>query len=130
MAQLNKVFLIGNLTRDVEVRNTQSGTVVGKFGMAVNETYVSNGEKKQKTTFVDVTAFGKNAENLAKFFSKGSPIFVEGKLDFSQWETDAGEKRSKLAVICNQWQFMEGKKEGAGAPTKEAHTDDYGNIPF
>lgn len=123
MAQLNKVFLIGNLTRDVEVRNTQSGTVVGKFGFAVNETYSANGEKKQKTTFIDVTAFGKSAETLAQFVSKGSPLFIEGRLDFSQWENQAGEKRSKLAVICDRFQFLGGKAE----PQKEAHTDD---IPF
>lgn len=130
MAQFNKVILIGNLTRDVEVRHSQSGTTYGKFGMAINETSRDgNGEKKEKVVFVDVTAFGRTAETLAKFLGKGDPLFIEGRLDFSQWEAQDGTKRNKLSVICDRFQFLGGKKSGDEHTVNNAGTD-YGDILF
>ena len=96
--------------------------------MAVNETSFVDGVKKEKVVFVDVTAFGKNAENLAKYIGKGDPLFLEGRLDFSQWENQAGEKRSKLSVICDRFQFIGGKKEKAEASADDKV--DYTDIPF
>ncbi|HHI81094.1 MAG TPA: single-stranded DNA-binding protein [Planctomycetes bacterium] len=114
MANFNKVLLIGNLTRDVEMRATQGGTQVAKFGMAINRKWNSpNGESKESTCFVDCTAFGRQAEVLAKYVRRGSPLFVEGRLDFSTWTAQDGSKRSKLAVVVENFQFL-GSGQGAG----------------
>ena len=113
MANFNKVLLLGNLTRDVETRYTQSGTAVGKFGMAINRTYTVNGERKESTCFVDCTAWGRQAEVLGKYVSKGSPLFLEGRLEFSTWEGQDGGKRSKLEVVVENFQFLgAGRGEG------------------
>jgi single-strand DNA-binding protein len=116
MASLNKVMLIGNLTRDVEVKHLPSGTAVSEFGMAINETYTKNGEKKETTTFVDLTAWGKVGEIIAQYCRKGSPLYVEGKLKLDQWEKD-GQKRSKMSVTVLNMQLLGGKQsDGAQAP--------------
>jgi single-strand DNA-binding protein len=112
MANLNKVLLIGNLTRDVEMRATQGGVQIAKMGMAINRKFTQNGQSRETTCFVDLTAFGRQAEVLAKYVSKGSPLFVEGRLEFSNWEDKEGNKRSKLEVIVENFQFLGG---GAGA---------------
>jgi len=116
MANFNKVFLMGNLTRDVEVRHTQGGTAVGKLGIAVNRRYtLQGGEQKEETCFVDLTAFGRQAETLQKYVGKGSPLFVEGRLQFSSWEGNDGQKRNKLEVIIENFQFLGGRSsEGGG----------------
>lgn len=136
MANLNKVFLIGNLTRDPELRYSPSGTAVAKFGLAINRTYKGqDGEKKEDVCFVDIVAFGKRAEFCANYFSKGKPIFIEGHLQYSSWETPEGQKRSRLEVMAEGIQFMGGPKTGEGI-AGEAGEEGSGNdgaeddIPF
>lgn len=126
MPNYNNVTLMGNLTRDIELRHTQSGLAIGKFGLAVNETSGKGDNKKTKTTFVDITAFGKTAEILKQYVCKGSPLFISGRLNFSQWEDQSGQKRSKLDVICDQFQFLGSKKDDS--PRDDRPTND--DIPF
>ncbi len=115
MASLNKVFLIGNLTRDPELRYIPNGTAVAKFGLAVNRTYKSqDGEQKDDTCFVDIVTWGKTAELCANYLSKGRPIFVEGRLQYSTWETPDGQKRSKIDVVAERIQFLGGAKTTEG----------------
>ena len=107
MANLNKVFLIGNLTRDPELRYTPSGTAVASFGIAVNRTWTGqSGEKKEEVCFVDINMFGRRAEVINEYFSKGNPIFIEGRLQFNQWETKDGQKRNTLRVVAENFQFI------------------------
>ncbi|MEW6358890.1 MAG: single-stranded DNA-binding protein [Planctomycetota bacterium] len=115
MANLNKVFLIGNLTRDPELRYTPGGTAIASFGIAVNREYTSKakGERVKDTCFVDVDAWGKTAEVINQYMSKGRPIFIEGRLNFRQWEDkQTGQKRSKLNVVLESFQFLGGRGEG------------------
>ena len=114
MASLNKVLLMGNLTRDPEVRTLASGTAVCNFGMAINRNFTDReGNRREETTFVDVESFGKQAETISRYMKKGSGIFIEGRLKLDQWETPAGEKRSKLRITLENFQFVGG---GDGAP--------------
>lgn len=107
MANLNKVFLIGRLTRDPELRYTQGGTAVAEFGLAVNRSYTtSSGEKREETTFVDVIVWRRRAELVCEYMSKGSPIFIEGRLELDTWETPDGQRRSKLRVVADNFQFL------------------------
>lgn len=137
MANFNKVLLMGNLTRDVELRSTQGGTAIAKFGMAINRKFKQqNGEMKEETCFVDLTAWGRQAEIINQYTSKGSPLFVEGRLEFSTWEAQEGGKRSKLAVVVENFQLMGGRSGGQsqgggdrGASATEEQVD-YGDIPF
>ncbi len=115
MANFNKVLLMGNLTRDVELRHTQSGLALAKFGMAINRKWSQNGEQKESTCFVDLTAWGRDAELLNQYVKKGSQLFVEGRLEYSTWEAkEGGGKRSKLEVVVERFQFL-GASRGAGA---------------
>src|SRR6266550_2595935 len=114
MASFNRVILLGNLTRDVEVRYLQSGTAVADIGMAVNDRRKGqNGEWIEETTFVDVTLWGRTAEVAGEYLGKGSPILVEGRLKYDTWEKD-GQKRSKLSVVCERMQMVGSKGGGAG----------------
>ena len=118
MANLNKVFLMGNLTRDPELRYTPSGTAVVDFGLAINRTYVTGGEQKQETCFVDVTMWGKRAVVISEYFTKGKPIFIEGRLRFDTWDSAEG-RRTKLSVVAENFEFVggaSGKSDRAGAP--------------
>jgi len=120
MASLNKVLLIGNLTRDPDVRMLSSGRPVCNFGLALNRNYKdSEGNKREEVTFVDVECFGPRAEAVGRFFSKGRPIFVEGRLKLDQWESKDGEKRSAIRVVLDNFEFVDGgKQESASvAPT-------------
>ena len=100
MASFNKVILMGNLTRDPETRVTPSGLTICKLGLAVSRNYsTKDGEKREETTFVDVDAFGRQAEVITKYMSKGKPIMLEGRLRLDQWEANDGQKRSKLCVV-------------------------------
>ncbi|MGJ3243543.1 MAG: single-stranded DNA-binding protein [Opitutales bacterium] len=106
MASFNKVILMGNLTRDPEMRMTPSGLAICKIGLAVNRRYTTkDGEQREETTFVDIDAFGRQAEVMAKYAQKGTSMLVEGRLRLDQWETNSGEKRSKLNVVCENFQF-------------------------
>ena len=107
MANLNKVFLVGNLTRDPEVKYLPSGTAVADLGLAVNEVYKNrDGETKESTVFVDVAVWARQAETCGEYLSKGSPVLIEGRLQLDQWETQQGEKRSKLRVRADRVQFL------------------------
>ena len=118
MANFNKVYLMGNLTRDPEVRTTPTGLKIAKFGLAVNRRYrTRDDEAREETTFVDLDAFGTQAEIIEKYCQKGSPLFVEGRLRLDQWETKDGDKRSKLGVVVENFQFLgsaSGSKESSG----------------
>lgn len=109
----NKVFLMGNLTRDVELRAVGTGQV-GNFGLAVNRKYkTQGGEQREEVTFVDCEAWGRTAEVLAQYLSKGRPVFIEGRLKFEQWEGKDGTKQSRLRVVVENFQFIDsGKGEG------------------
>ncbi len=107
MASLNKVFLMGNLTRDPELRYTPNGSAVASFGLAVNRKYKQGDELKDETCFVDITVWGKQAENCAEYLSKGRGVLIEGRLSYRSWETDEGQKRSKLDVVANNVQFLQ-----------------------
>lgn len=102
----NKVIIAGNLTRDVELTATKTGTNVANITIAVNETIVSNGEKNTKTSFISCTAFGKTAENISKYFSKGKPIFIDGRLQQEVWEDKDGKKNTKTKVVIEKFEFI------------------------
>jgi single-strand DNA-binding protein len=115
MAHLNKVFLIGNLTRDPELRVTPKGTPICQFGLAVNRQFKDeSGATRDETTFVDIEAWGKQGELVSKYLTKGSPCFVEGRLRLDQWEDKtSGQKRSRLKIVLDNVQFL-GRSGGAG----------------
>lgn len=116
MASYNRVILLGNLTRDPELRYLPSGTAVSEIGLAVNDRRKNaNGEWVEETTFVDVTLWGRTAEVASEYLSKGSPAFIEGRLKLDSWETNDGQKRSKLKVVCERMQLV-GGRGGGGAP--------------
>jgi single-strand DNA-binding protein len=118
MASYNKVILIGNLTRDPELRYTPKGMAIAKLGIAVNRSWRNEaGETKEEVTFIDIDAFGRQAETLAQYLKKGSPLMIEGRLKLDQWDDkQSGQKRSKLGVILEGFQFLGGGKgEGGGS---------------
>lgn len=119
MSNYNKVILMGNLTRDVELRHTQGGTALAKFGMAINRRWTVDGETKESVCFVDLTAWGKQAEILAEHTRKGMPLFIEGRLEYSSWDGDDGKKKSKLDVVVENFQFVSGRASDASAPRRE-----------
>ena len=107
MANLNKVFLIGNLTRDPELRYIPSGTAVATFTVASGRSYTSaSGEKKEETCFVRVVSWARQAELCGEYLTKGSPVFVEGRLQSRNWETPDGQKRSTIEVVAQNIQFL------------------------
>lgn len=147
MANLNKVMLLGNLTRDPDLRHTPKGTAVAELGIAVNRrTSDGNGGWKDETTFVDITAWGSSAENAAKYLTKGRAVFIEGRLHLDNWDDkETGQKRSKLKVVAENIQFLPDGKGGNrsttearepavrtdGLPVNGASVDDFEeNIPF
>lgn len=118
--QLNKVFLAGNITRDVDLRYASSGLAVASFGLAINRKWKDKGGgAKEDVCFVDINAFGRTAEVMAEYLKKGSPVFIEGRLQFSQWEKD-GQKRSAIRVVADSFQFLssggKGSRTSAAAP--------------
>ena len=113
MANFNKVILLGNLTRDPELKYTQGGQAIAKFGLAVSRKYTQNGETKEQVCFVDITAWGRTAEIVNEYAKKGKPILVEGRLDYQTWEKD-GQKRSKHEVVAENIQLL-GARDGASA---------------
>ena len=109
---VNRIFLAGNLTRDPELKYLPSQMAVADFGMAINREWKDKGgEKKSEVCFVDCVAFGRIAENINKYVKKGDPFFVEGRLQFSQWETEGGQKRSKLKALVENFQFLGSPKQ-------------------
>jgi single-strand DNA-binding protein len=124
MASLNKIFLMGNLTRDPQLSYLPSQTPVVDFGLAVNRRWTDkDGQQKESVCFVDCRAFGRQAENINKYLTKGRPLFVEGRLDFDQWTGQDGVKRSKHRVTVESFQFIGGPAgggAGAAAGAQEA----------
>lgn len=127
MANFNKVILMGNLTREPELRVTPGGLSICKFGLAINRNFSDKeGNKREETTFVDIDSFGKQAEVISKYMAKGRAILVEGRLKLDQWETNTGDKRSKLGVVLEQFQFVGGRGEGGsegGGPQDNRNAD-------
>jgi len=116
MPNLNKVMLIGNLTRDPEVRYTPKGSAVTDIGLAINRNYtLDDGEKREETTFVDVTFWGRQAEVIGEYMKKGRPMYVEGRLNLDQWEDKtSGQARTKLKVVGEGFQFLGGRDDNSG----------------
>ena len=116
MASFNKVILLGNLTRDPEVRYTPKGTAVTELGRAVNRVYTAeNGEKREETTFVDVTLWGRTAEIAGEYLKKGRPVLIEGRLQLDTWDDkQSGQKRSKLKVVGEGLQLLGGRPGEGG----------------
>lgn len=125
----NKVILIGNLTRDPELRYTPQGTSVCNFGLAVNRKYKQGEEMKEEVTFINIVVFGKQADTCGQYLNKGSSVLVEGRLQERRWETDDGQKRSKHEVVAQNIRFMSRKQGtsdhsgGGTAPAPEETTD-------
>ena len=111
MANLNKVMLIGRLTRDPELRYTQQGAALTELGLAVNRTFGQGEARKDETTFVDVTAWQRQAEVICQYLKKGSPIFIEGRLKLDSWQAKDGGNRSKLGVVLENFQFLDSPRE-------------------
>jgi len=126
MANFNKVILAGNLTRDPELRYTPKGTAIAKFGLAINRNWTGDdGQKREEVTFVDVDAFGKQAEVIGQYLRKGRPVLVEGRLKLDQWDDkQTGQKRSRLGVVLESFSFLDsGNRDaagGGGAPASSA----------
>ena len=117
MGAMNRVFLMGNLTRDPELRKTPSGIAVSDLGLAVSEKYRNKaGEMVETTCFADIVVWGKQAEACGQYLGKGAPVIVEGRLQLDQWQTEAGEKRSRLKVRADRVQFL-------GRPRKTANPE-------
>jgi len=115
VANLNKVFLMGNLTRDPELRYTPSGTPVCEFGMAINRTYsTQGGEQREEVCFVDIVMWGRRGVVISEYFTKGRPIFIEGRLQYDSWETAEG-RRSRLRVVAENFEFIGGRGGGGSA---------------
>ncbi len=121
MASYNKVVLVGNLTRDPELRHISSGTAVTDIGLAVNDRVKRNNEWVDETTFVDITLWGRTAEVASEYLSKGSSVLIEGRLKLDSWEKD-GQKRSKLKVIGEKMQMLGSKSGGGGGGRQSTRT--------
>jgi single-strand DNA-binding protein len=116
MASLNKVMIMGNLTRDPEVRYTPKGQAVVDIGLAVNRRYKVENETREEVTFIDVTFWGRSAEVIGQYMKKGRPLYVEGRLQLDSWEDKAtGQKKSRLKVIGDEFQFLGGGREGGAS---------------
>ncbi|HTS17157.1 MAG TPA: single-stranded DNA-binding protein [Verrucomicrobiae bacterium] len=128
MASYNKVLLMGNLTRDPEVRYTPKGTAIANVGLAVNRRWTTEtGEQKEEVTFVDVEVWGRQAETVGQYLSKGKPIFVEGRLRLDSWDDkESGQKKSKLKVVCERFQFI-GASTGGRQEFKDEPPADEGS---
>ena len=134
-ANLNKVLLIGNLTRDPELRYIPSGSAVATFTVAINRVYKDQaGEKKEQTSFIRVVVWGRRAEVCGEYLSKGSPVFIEGRLQSRDWETQDGQKRSTVEVVADNIQFLRGAnskgasgQQQAAPPPEEIETINLGD---
>ena len=142
MADYNKVLLMGRLTRDIELRYTPSNQPVANIGLAVNRRWRSQeGQDREETTFVDCEAWGRTAEVMSQYLSKGRPVFIEGRLKLDQWQDKDGSNRSKLRVVIDNFQFIDSRSDSsssgsppagaATAPAGEQHTPiSEDDIPF
>ena len=117
MTGFNKVILIGNLTKNPEVRYTPSGTPVTNFGLAVNRRYRQADDQKEEVCYIDVVVFGKQAEHCGQYLSKGNGVIVDGRLQQRRWETEDGQKRSKHEVVAQTVTFLPKRSEGGSDPS-------------
>jgi single-strand DNA-binding protein len=138
MASFNKVILLGNLTRDPEVRYTPKGSAVAEVGLAVNRVYTTDGgEKREEVTFVDVTLWGRTAEIAGEYLKKGRPVLIEGRLQLDTWDDkQSGQKRSKLKVVGEAMQLLGGRPgggsdgdEGGGGPSRSSGSSNRSSPP-
>ncbi len=130
MASLNKVFLIGNLTRDPERRTLPSGMAVTEIGLAVNRRFrTQSGEDRDETTYVNISLFGKQAETAVRYLRKGRQVFIEGRLKFDSWEGKDGQKRSRLTVIGERFQFIGGERSDSPSSVELGDTPDRLDTP-
>lgn len=132
MSSFNKVILMGNLTRDPQVRRTPT-TSVAEIGLAVNRSWFdkASNSRKEEVTFVDVTLWGRQAEVAGEYLQKGKSVLIEGRLQLDQWEDkESGQKRSKLRVVCESMQMLGGKPDGDRKPQEQPRADPFtGGIP-
>jgi len=137
MTSFNKVILLGNLTRDPEVRYTPNGSAVASFALAVNRKYKQGEETKEEVSYIDIVVFGKQAENCGQYINKGDSVLIDGRLQQRRWETEDGQKRSKVEVVAQFVTFMpkrssssgQGGGHGPSEPSPEQPVDE-GEIPF
>ena len=116
MPSYNKVLLMGNLTRDVQLKSVAGGQSVADLAIAVNRKFkLKDGTEKEEVTYVDCECWGPRADVIAKYFSKGKPIFIEGRLKLDTWDDKDGQKRSKMRVVIEDFQFVEGRGGGGGS---------------
>jgi single-strand DNA-binding protein len=136
MTSFNKVILLGNLTRDPEVRYTPNGIAVASFAIAVNRKYKQGDETKEEVSYIDIVVFGKQAESCGQYINKGDSVLIDGRLQQRRWETEEGQKRNKLEVVAQSVNFMPkrsaiGKGGGDSHPETTPETPvDEGEIPF
>ena len=131
MSNFNRIFLMGNLTRDLELKVSQNNVSFGTFGLAVNTTIGkdADGKPKTETLFVDITVFGKQAETISQYCKKGSPLFVEGRLRLRTWEDKDGNKHSKHEVVLSGFQFLNSNKKEEPADVESTPVGDE-DVPF
>jgi single-strand DNA-binding protein len=130
MASVNKVILIGNLTRDPEIKYTPKGMAVAEVGLAVNRKYRVENEMREEVTFLDVTFWGKQAEVVGQYMKKGRPMYIEGRLQLDTWDDkQTGQKRSKLRVVAEDFQFLGGKDGGGGRSDEGGGGGGYDDAP-
>ncbi len=138
MTSFNKVILLGNLTRDPEVRYTPNGIAVASFTLAVNRRYKQGEENKEEVSYIDIVVFGKQAESCGQYINKGDSVLVDGRLQQRRWETEDGQKRSKIEVVAQSVNFMPKRSwSGQGGGGSQSQTEpvpeppvDEGEIPF
>jgi len=135
MTSFNKVILLGNLTRDPEVRYTPNGIAVASFAIAVNRKYKQGDETKEEVSYIDIVVFGKQAESCGQYINKGDSVLIDGRLQQRRWETEDGQKRTKIEVVAQSVNFMPKRSPGGGQahghaePAHEPPVDE-GEIPF
>jgi single-strand DNA-binding protein len=135
MTSFNKVILLGNLTRDPEVRYTPNGIAVASFAIAVNRKYKQGDETKEEVSYIDIVVFGKQAESCGQYINKGDSVLIDGRLQQRRWETEEGQKRTKIEVVAQSVNFMPKRSSGGGQvhghaePAPETPVDE-GEIPF
>lgn len=127
MVSFNKVILMGNLTKDPEVRYTPTGTPVANFRLAVNRQYRQGEEKKEEVCYIDIVVFGKQAETCGQYLNKGKGVIVDGRLQERRWETEDGQKRSKHEVVAQTIRFLPRRPEESSPPEAEAADEE---VPF
>ena len=133
MADFNKTLLMGRLTRSPELRYTTSGKAVSDVSLAINREFTAGDEKRKDTTFVDVTLWGKQAELVCRYLKKGSPIFIEGRLQLDRWEDSDGREQRKLKVVADTFQFLgsaAGKASADSAPGEEVKENAEAEAPL